>query len=431
MVFWNRRETRSTLRSPDSELLDAFWGAPSPSGKRVTVDSALGLSAVWSAVTLISEQVGQLPLKVYRDLGQGDKEEARGHRSWRMLHDRPNAQTPAGRFWATVAMHILLYGNCFIEKGRDEAGIVDELWVLPPAEVTVKWWPNLMEKTFVHRPAEFASSPRELDDDTVLHIFGPSLDGITGMSVIEACKTSLGTALARDEFEGGFYARGAVLSQVIEMDGKIKSDESLKRFKASMQAIFGGSGKAHQVGVFEDGAKLKQVGSPLKDLEFVSSQNMTRTDIAVMFHLPPNKLGGSTGEGLHYSTVEMNQTAIAVDAIAPLVKTISDALSQDPGLMPQNIHWAEFVLDGMLRADADARATYYEKLSAVKAIHPDEIRKRENLPPLTAAQKKELNPEPPAPPPGQLGMNLDGQQNDVSANANGNGNGAMPANQRS
>jgi hypothetical protein len=33
------------------------------------------------------------------------------------------------------------------------------------------------------------------------------------MSVIEACKTSLGTALARDEFEGKFYANGAVLSQ--------------------------------------------------------------------------------------------------------------------------------------------------------------------------------------------------------------------------
>jgi HK97 family phage portal protein len=254
-----------------------------------------------------------------------------------------------------------------------------------------------MQKTFVHRPAEFASSPREMDDDEILHIYGPSVDGITGMSVIEACKTSLGTALARDEFEGGFYARGAVLSQAIELEGRLKSDDALRRLKESVQAIFGGSGKAHQIGVFEDGATLKQVGSPLKDLEFVASQNMTRTDVAVMFHLPPNKLGGSSGgDTLTYATVEMNQTAIAVDAIAPLVKTISDALSQDPSLMPQNIHWAEFVLDGMLRADADARATYYEKLSAVKAILPDEIRKRENLPPLTAAQKEELNPAPPA-----------------------------------
>jgi HK97 family phage portal protein len=422
MAFWNRREDRSTLKHPDSELLDAFWGPISASGKRVTVDSAIGLSAVWSAVTLISEQIGQLPLKVYRTLDDGEKEEARTHRMWRRLHDRPNSFTPAGRFWATVALHILLYGNAFIEKRRDFVGIVDELIILPPNEMSVKWWPNLREKTYVHSPAEFGAGKRELDDETVLHIFGPSLDGITGMSVIEACKTSLGTALARDEFEGGFYARGAVLSQAIQMDGKIKSPEALVRLKQSVQAIFGGSSKAHQIGVFEDGAKLVPVGSPLRDLQFVESQNMTRTDVAVMFHLPPNKLGGSTGEGLTYSTVEMNQTAIAVDAIAPLAKTITDALSQDPSLMPQNIHWAEFVLDGMLRADADARATYYEKLTAVKAITPDEIRKRENFPPLTPSQKKELSP----PVPEQL--SLEAPENE---GLNGNANGAMPANLRS
>jgi len=431
MAFWNRREDRSTLRNPDSELLDAFWGPITPSGKRVTVDRAIGLAAVWSAVTLISEQIGQLPLKVYRTLDDGEKEEARLHRSWRLLHDKPNSSTPAGRFWATVAMHILLYGQAFIEKTRDQTGVVDELWILQPEEMAVKWWPSLREKTFIHQPAEFGSrNRRELDDEDVLHIMGPSLDGITGMSVIEACKTSLGTALARDEFEGGFYARGAVLSQAVEMDGRIKGQEALNRFKASMQAIFGGSGKAHQVGVFEDGAKLRTGGSPLRDLQFVESQNMTRTDVAVMFHLPPNKLGGSTGEGLHYSTVEMNQTAIAVDAVAPLAKTITDALSQDPGLMPQNIHWAEFVLDGMLRADADARATYYEKLVGMKAMLPDEVRKRENLPPLTAAQKKDLNP----PAPEQLRMPMDNNLPEPM-NGNGNGNGnpnrAMPPTARS
>lgn len=428
MAFWNRkREKRSTLANPDSELLDALVGPVTSSGKRVTVNGALGLAPVWAAVSLISEQVGQLPLKVYRDLGDGEREEAKSHRSWRLLHDRPNSQTPAGRFWSTVAVHLLLYGDCFIEKRRDEVGVVDELWLLPPTEVTVKWWPNLMQKTFLFRPADRTRSEREFDDDDVLHIFNLSADGLTGMSVIEACKGTFGTALAREEFEGKFYANGAVLSQAIEMESRIRSDEALRRFKTSMQAIFGGSSKAHQVGVFEDGAKLKQVGSPLKDLEFVASQNLTATQIAVMFHLPPNKLGGSTGQGLTYSTVEMNQTAIAVDAIAPLAKTITDALSQDPSLMPQNIHWAEFTLEGMMRADAKSRAEFYEKLVGMKAMLPDEVRKRENLPPLTAAQKRELNP----PPTPQLELPSGEGEDELDASTNGNGNGAMPAIDRS
>jgi HK97 family phage portal protein len=388
---------------------------------------------VWSAVKLISEDVGQLPFKVYRDLGDGQKEEARSHRSWRMLHDRPNSFTPAGRFWSTVTVHLLLYGNAFLLKRRDESDMVSELWLLRPSEMTVKWWPMLGEKTYVHTPAQMVVSGgvqdrrREYDDSEVLHIMGLSMDGLTGMSVIEQCRNPLGTAIARDEFEGEFYANGAVLSGLVEMEGRIRSDEALKRFKDSFKALYMGRGKRHGIPVLEDGAKLKQVGSPMKDLEFVAAQNMTATQIAVMFNLPPNKLGGSSGDALTYATVEMNQTAIAIDAIAPVAHTIAQAVSQDPSLLPQNVFSAEFVLDAMMRADAKSRGDFYTALTGVKAITPDEIRKRENMPALTEAQKRELNPS--APVVGeQLSLNAGA---DALTAVNGNGNGAMPATTRS
>jgi HK97 family phage portal protein len=411
MAFWNRKESRSSsgLTVPADWLTDAWAGAPASAGTRVSVESALGLAPVWSAVSLISEQVGQLPLKVYKALDDGEKEEARAHRSWRMLHDRPNSTVPAGRFWATITAHLLLYGNAFIEKTTDETGIVDELWILPPSEVTVKWWPGLRQKTFLHRPARQPvvtgrpggpadTGERELDDTEVLHIFNNSIDGIVGLSVIDYQRQSLGTAIARDEFEGEFYANGAVLSGLIEMDDTIKSQEALTRFKDSFRALFTGRGRRHGFPVLEGGAKFRQVGSPLRDLEFVSSQQMTRGDVAIIFKLPPNYLAASSGDSLTYATLEANQTQFALNAIAPITKTISDALSQDPSLMPQTIHTAEFVLEGMLRPDAKTRVEVYQALVAMKAMLPSEVRKKENLPPLTDAQKRELEP-PPAPAP--------------------------------
>jgi HK97 family phage portal protein len=430
MAFWNRREKRSTsgLQYPSDWLNDAIGGPVASAGTRVNVSSALGLAPVWSAVKLISEDVGQLPFKVYKDLGDGQKEEARSHRSWRMLHDRPNSFTTAARFWSTVTVHLLLYGNAFLLKRRDETDTVVELWILKPSEMTVKWWPGLGEKTYVHSPAQVLTGGqqdrREYDDDEVLHIMGLSMDGLTGMSVIEQCRNPLGTAIARDEFEGEFYANGAVLSGLVEMQGSIKGDLALQRFKDTFKALYLGRGKRHGFPVLEDGATLKQVGSPMKDLEFVAAQNMTATQIAVMFNLPPNKLGGSSGDALTYATVEMNQTAIAIDAIAPMAHTIAQAVSQDPSILPQNIFSAEFVLEAMMRADAETRANFYEKLVGMKAMLPDEVRKRENMPALTAAQKRELNPPTPAPPaPGGLGL-VAGADAPV---VNGNGNGAMPA----
>lgn len=422
MAFWNRREKRaheSGLAIPAGWLSDAL-GVRTSSGQRVTVDKALGLTPVYAAVSIIAEQVGQLPFKVYKRV-DGERVEARTHPAWRLLNGRPNSSTPAGRFWSTVTVHLLLYGNAFIEKVRGPGGSVEELRILPPSEVAVKWWPKLMDKTFVHQPSGVGEPRRELDSSEVLHVMNMSMDGIVGLSVIASCRGALGTALARDEFEGTFYERGAVLAGVVTMPGRVKSQEAADRLKASLRILHGGSAKAHEVAVFEEGVEYKPLSSPLRDLQFVESQNVSRTDIAVMFKLPPNKLGGSSGDSLTYSTVESNQTEIAVNAVAPITHTIAQAVSQDPSILPQNIFEAEFVLEGMMRGDSTARAAFYTALSGVKAIHPDEIRAKENMPALTPAQKKDLNPAPAASPiapqNGQLTMEA------AMAVANGNGNG--------
>jgi HK97 family phage portal protein len=407
-----QRALESGLASPSDWMFDALLTTRSASGQRVTVANAMGLAPVWSAVTIISEQVGQLPLKVYRQV-DGERVEAREHRAWKILHDKPNDVTPAGRFWATVSMHLLLHGNAFLLKERDELGLVQQLWLMDPARMVVKWTETTKTKSFEYSVPDTVDK-RRYSTEEVLHIMGPSMDGLAGESVISTCKNGLGAALARDEFEGGFYNRGAVLSGVVEMpEGqKIRSDESLKRFKASFMAIFGGSAKSHQVAVFEDGVTFRQIGSPMRDLEFVASQNLSRTDIAVMFKLPPNFLGGSSGDSLTYATVEMNQQHFALHAIAPWTNTIAEALTQDPSIMPQSVHNAEFVLEGMLKADAKSRSEFYTAMTSMKAMTVNEVRAKENLPPLPGGDTIQKDPAPPA--PGVM-------QRLVGAAANGNG----------
>jgi HK97 family phage portal protein len=382
LAFWNRRESRaasSGLAYPAQWLTEGFSGGSAVSGQRVTVKNALGVAPVWAAVSMISEQVGQLPLKVYK-MVDGDRVEARNHRAWSLLHDKPNEYTPADRFWSAVTVHLLLYGNAFIRKHRDSLGLVDELVLMNPSHIIVYWDGDQRIKQFNYRPLN--GQLQILGPEDVVHIYGMSTDGVIGESVIGKCKNAFGAAMAREEYEGGFYKRGATLSAVVEMDDQIKNDMALKRLKESVTALFSGSDKAHGVGVFENGAKFRTVGSVMKDLQFVESQQLSRTDIAVMFKLPPNYLGGSSGDSLTYSTVESNQIAFALHAISPWTNTIAKALTADPSIFPQNVYDAEFSIDGMLRADATARADYYTKMSAIKAMTTNEIRHLENLPPV-------------------------------------------------
>lgn len=386
---WFRRkdpdeEYRTGLASPSGWLINALGASSdSYSGKRVTTTDALSLGAVFSAVEKISEAIGTLPLKVFRIMDDGDRIEARNHRTWRMLHDQPNPVTSAHRFWSTVAAQMLLWGNAYIykERSRDALEEVESLWLLDPAEVVVNWNGRVKSFTLPGPPQKTFSL------DEVLHIPAFSLDGIYGCSRITYCRQTLGTALARAEFEGSFYRQGARIPGVLEHPGRLGKD-GIKNLAESFSRWHGGSGDKHKVPVLEEGMHFNGISMPMQDMQFIESQRLSLTEIAIIFNLPPAYLGGTTGDSLTYATTESNQIQFAQLAIVPLTNAIAKALSGDPAILPWNVMYAEFVLEGLLRADMKTRAEYWEKMKAVLNLDPAFIASRENIP------KDALKPEP-------------------------------------
>jgi HK97 family phage portal protein len=398
------RSVTSTLANPSMWLADAFGSSKTSSGQRVTAQKAIGLAPVWAAVSFIAESgIGMLPFKVYRTLPNTDGEVvvAEEHRAWRMLHNQPNPITPANRFWSTVTVHLLLWGNAFLVKVRsDLTGLVEELWLLDPSTVTVEW--NGFEKRFVEQTA--SGQRNQYSGDDVLHITGLSMNGLIGESVISRCRNTLGTALAREEFEGGFYGRGATIRGFIQHPQRI-GDDAIKNLRESWTAIFGGTSKAHQTAVLEEGATYQAISMPMSDMEFVAAQQLSRTDIAVMFKLPPSYLGGSTGDSLTYATVEANQIQFAQNAVAPWANTIAKAVGADPGIFPFQSWYPEFVLEGLMRGDHNARAGFYTAMFNLKddegrrAMSVDEIRAKENMSPAETPPQPTPQPAPPQPNP--------------------------------
>jgi len=367
----------SGLAAPSDWLLDSLVGGTSIAGENVTVRNSLGLIAVFGAVSKISEEVGAKPLKVYRSVEDG-KEEAPDHRAWRMLHDMPNPVTPAHRFWSTVSGHVLLWGNCFLEKARADSGLVDTLILLDPSRTVIEWSERQQLKRFKFQ--EQTGETRILREEDVVHIMDFSLDGIVGESRISRCRDGIGTALARKRFEGGFYKSGAVVRGVIEYPGRIQNTKSLRE---SWTEVYGGARNSHQVAVLEEGATWKSVTMPLKDMEFVETAKLSNTEIAILFNLPPAYVGGSAGDSLTYETVEGNAIQLQTQSVAPVCNNIAKTLENDRGIFPFVSWWPEFEFKAAMRGDSRARAEYYEKaLDPAKGwMVRNEARELEGLPP--------------------------------------------------
>lgn len=410
MKLFGRRTSRaqtSTLATPADWVLDATGAPVTISGERVTIEGSLAISAVFTAAGIISETIGSLPLKTYRDLGpDAGIVQAPDHRAYRMLHDAPNPVVPAHRFWSTAAAHQLLWGNWFVEKLRDENGLVSELWLLHPSSMVVEWNPVLRRKRF--RYTDPVTGLEQLyDDDRVLHGFGFSVDGIVGMSPIQQAREALGKTQARHRFEADLYARRPSLSGWIGLQGTIKDTVKLRE---SWRAIYGSGGEdRHGVGVLEEGATFNPLTAPLADMQFVESENLSIKSIAALFKLPPSYLGGSTGDSLTYQTVESNAIQFARQAITPVAHNIARYLTFDMGIFPFSSWYCEFELDALMRGDSKARGEFYKLLFDVNAIGSDEIRRFENLPP-----RDDLQPAP-APPAIAAPATTDGGSADAAA----------------
>jgi HK97 family phage portal protein len=307
-----------------------------------------------------------------------------------MLHDQPNPLQPAHRFWSTACAHYLLWGNVFVEKLRGQMGLVEELWLLDPAATSVEWDKNVRVKRFVQHTTE---GKKTWSGEQVLHIVGFSTDGLIGRSPIATARESVGTALAREQFEGGFYQRGGSIQGVLTHPQTL-SEEAKQRLKLS----FDQERRTGHFPVIEEGIEITPISMPLEDMQFVENQQMSLRSIANIFNLPVSYLNGSSGDSLTYATVESNQIQFAQVTLTPIINMFAKALARDPSIFPQNAWFPEFLVDAIHRGDMKSRVEYFKTMVDIGAMTINEVRAIENMPPLPHGDSQ---PEPPSPPPDQ------------------------------
>lgn len=392
-------EQRATsgVSKPAGWFLDLFGGGDDTySGKRVNPESALGLVPVYSAVQTIAGDTGSLPLIVYRRLQPRGRERARDHRTWSMLHEQPNDLMAADVYWETVMAHNLLWGEHFSAKERGPDGLVSKLWPLSPERVTMEVSKDRRGVRYLVDGVGPGGRGTYYGPDSILHIRGLSLDGIRGISPVSMAKHMIGNGLALEEFQGRFWTNNARPSGILKHPEEL-SDKAAKRLERRWQNAHGGLANAARVAILEEGMEWQSLGMPLKDAEFVQQANLTRTDVALIFRLPPYKLAADNGSSMRYENTETAAIDYVKFCLRYWLRRIESSLVADPDIFLQGTRfYAEFLVDALLRGDSAQRAAYYTAaLDPAKGwMSRDEVRDRENLNP----DHHENAPPAPAPP---------------------------------
>lgn len=385
-------------------LLDgAFWkemGGTSASGKRVTVDNALQLSAVWACVRLLSESVSTLPLRLYERRDDGSRVQATEHPLYRLLTVSPNAEMTPARFILMIVASIALRGNAFVEKKRVGSRIVALVPLLPQCMVVKRLDTGRLEYTYTENGQQ-----RVIGEKDLMHIRGFGLDGVCGLLPVNTGRDIFGAAMSADEAAAKVFAQGMQASGILSSDTKL-TDVQREQLRKNL-TNFMGSTNSGKILVAEAGLKYQGITMNPEAAQMLETRNFAIEEICRWFRVPPFMVGHMNKQSSWASSVEGMNLQWLTNGLRPLLENIEQEISRCL-LDNDGRYFAEFSVEGLLRADSAGRASYYTTGLQNGWMSRNEVRRLENLPPIPGGDVYTVQSN--LLPIDQLGQAQDGEQ---------------------
>jgi HK97 family phage portal protein len=215
----------------------------------------------------------------------------------------------------------------------------------------------------------------------VVHIKALSTDGLIGLSPVRQARVALGLSANLTTHAEQFFANDARPSGILKAPARMP-DEDFKHLRESWELRQRGLHNAHRIAVVAGELEWQPIGMPLDDAQFLQQRKLSATEVARIFRVPPWVIGAEGGDSMTYSNVEMQSLHFVTYSLRPWLVVIEQALSADRDLFAVN-QYAEFLLDGLLRADSATRAQVYTAaLNPVTGwLSRSEVRRLENLDP--------------------------------------------------
>lgn len=342
---------------------------------------AMGLPALYAGVKLLADSAASLPLRVYQNLDSSTGYGSGKHRIYGgpTIFDRPSVIGTFFDWMAQAMVSVLLQGNCWgFITGKDGYGFPTGIEWIPPEDVYVlepqdmQTANPLRAKVFVYGREVTWYGP----DSEVFHVRGITLPGrVEAISPLRAFALTITAGQEAQRYgtswyEGGGFPPGTFQNAEMEVNAAQAAEiraELVKSLRRREPLVYGRDWD------------FKPVTVPPSEAQFIEAMQLNATQIAAILNLPPDRVGGSRGDSLTYSTAEQSTLQI-IEALRPWLVRFEQSFFD---LLPRN-RFTRFWTDALLKTDLEARMNSYQTMRNIGIRTADEIRELEDLPPLAS-----------------------------------------------
>jgi len=279
---------------------------------------------VYRCVRLIAEAAASVGFK----LTKGDTELSQ--HPLLLLLDRPNLVRSRYELFTAYYSYLLLSGNSYLLRCGPDSGPPREIYSIRPDRIKVVPGQTELPSRYDYEVEGRVIDRYDIDpltgDSVIKHsrLWNP-LDDWHGMSPLKAAALSVDQHNETGKhnlslLQNGAAPKGAWTFKPTDAQGKraVLTAEQRQSVKEDIDRAFRGSANAGKSPLMEGDFSWTQLGLTPSDMDWANLKNMSTTDIAMAYGVPPQLVG--VQGSLTFANFEQARLALYEDAVLPLIE---------------------------------------------------------------------------------------------------------------
>lgn len=369
-IFTKRNFKKSEYSEDDLQLmvetLPGFQGTP----LRTTTDvEAIKNTDVFKAVVMIASDLAKMDINVRKN-----NVVEQNHEFSFLLNKHPNQAHNGYKLKFAFFANALLNKNSYLEIKRMD-GHVTELRNLKPSQVTL-----VDDGKTIHYEVNRGDTKKEkLNYYDVIDLSFYTLDGFTGISIVDVLAQVIDTDANGKAFLNNFLKNGTHAGGILKMKGASLNKEARNRARDEFQKAMSGTRQAGKVIVMDDTMEYQNLEVDTEVLKLIQNSKPSTSEVAKAFGIPLHKFGIET------SSIDITEANVDYlsNTLGQYMKAITSELDFQLFSKEDNRTYAfHFDTNDIKVLDPETQAKVDRELLESGLRTVDELRVLRGLPPI-------------------------------------------------
>lgn len=331
----------------------------------MTRDQAMNVPAFAACVNKIAETISTIPIRLYK-LVDGKLEEVKDDERPRCLNDDTGDTLDGVQFKRALTRDYLTGkgGYAFINRTGTR---IKSLHYVKESEISFMFTSDPIFKDYdimvqgtKYKPFEFLKVLRNTED------------GRSGKSVVDENSEVLSVAYHSLKYEKGLVKTGGNKKGFIKSPKKL-AQAAIEALKEAWRNLY--QNNTENVVILNEGLEFQEASNTSVEMQLNENKKTNSDEICKLFNMPPAMINGGATEQDKINFVQY--------CLNPILKELECALNRDLLLeLEKGSYYFAADTSELTKGDIEKRFRAYETASKNGFMQIDEIRLKENLPPL-------------------------------------------------